>query len=56
MEDTVPSIATPSNPSTSNRSPEPRCPQCGDRIRTRPTTRERELCADCAYDTVPCTD
>ncbi len=54
--DIAPSPTTPSTAPTSNRPAEPCCPQCGDRIRTRPITRERELCTDCAYDTVPCTD
>jgi formylmethanofuran dehydrogenase subunit E len=46
------------NAEPTKRTDEHRCAQCGERL-DRNTARprsERELCVDCAFDTIACTD
>ncbi|HSN30879.1 MAG TPA: hypothetical protein VLT45_31540 [Kofleriaceae bacterium] len=53
-----PAASRPTITDPKNRSLDRRCTQCGEELvidhdRAR---RDRELCVDCAFDTIACTD
>ncbi|MCX5743878.1 MAG: hypothetical protein NT062_15420 [Proteobacteria bacterium] len=51
-----PAPAFPPNPLNPAILVEPRCQQCGEILRDLEKPRPTQLCDDCAYDGVGCTD